>query len=93
LFGSDPAGNSTTKAVDPGKVWFSQPTTLPGRIASACSGRPTSAANRRSIERLPSESSTRSMCWWNQIEMRGRARLIIRTAIRVSGSESGPGPE
>ena len=37
--------------------------------------------------------STRSMCWWNQIEICGRARPISRAAIRLSGSDSGRGPE
>jgi hypothetical protein len=33
------------------------------------------------------------MCWWNQIEIFGRARPIRRAAIRLSGSDKGRGPE
>jgi hypothetical protein len=75
---SVPAGSSTTNAVARGKQWLCQVTALPGSRVSEASRSPAVRANRRSIARLPVESSTTSRCWWNQIVTEGRTRAISR---------------
>src|SRR5207253_3282223 len=60
---SAPASSSTANAVVPGRVWFSQDTTLPGNRCRRTSGRSTRLAKRLSRFRSPPDSSTSPYGW------------------------------
>ena len=51
------------------------------------------AANRRAAAMLGPHARTTACGWWNQSVSAGRMRRIRLRAARVSGSESGRGPE
>ena len=74
-----PGGNSTTNAVAPREQWLiPRAPRSRARAPAPRAGARAAAAKRRSITTLPVESSTRSRCWWNQIETDGRTRSIRR---------------